>query len=100
MNLYALLVTSLLLVCVAWADPERSEISGKVLSIESSSEKDPGVHVKLQTESGVLRVRIAQRDFASVSPKVGDPLTVVGFRFTFDKTPGFVAEKVKKESRK
>jgi hypothetical protein len=93
---YFLLFISLLGVPVLWAARDTS-ISGTVLKWNEKSDKN-GIQFQLYTDEGVVNVRVAQHEFSSVGspvPRPGDPVTVTGFRFTFDKEPEFVAEEIK-----
>lgn len=86
----------------AWTSrrQEPVTVSGKVLRTDrlpEGADKEVGANIQLDTAEGVLNVHVGPMWFTNVrdaAPKIGEPMTVVGFRFTFDKKPDVIAKEV------
>lgn len=81
-------------------------ISGTVLRTDrlpESDGKEVGAEIQLKTQEGVLNVHVGPMWYSAVrnsAPQIGDPLTVVGIRMSFDKKPDLVAKEVQINGKK
>ena len=86
----------------AWTtrSQEPVTISGNVLRTDrlpENTNEEVGANIQLDTEQGVLNVHVGPMWFSNVrdaAPKIGEPMTVIGFRFSFDEKPAVVAHEV------
>ena len=93
------LIPILFASCTCLAEPTRNQervtVNGTILRLPEGNEE--GANIQLNTNEGVLNIHVGPMWFSRVRdsvPRVGDPMTVVGFRFTFNKKPEVIAKEV------